>query len=56
MDSPISLLNLEQEQSATDKFGAAVTAKVPSAYQGLAESLIAPIDTAFNASIAAYEA
>jgi hypothetical protein len=54
--SPIVLYNLKQQQTATNEFGAAVTAKVPTAYQGLAASLLKPIQTAFNTTITAYEA
>jgi len=53
--SPVILLNLEEEKSATDKFGAAVTAKVPPALQATAQSLLAPIDAAFNSAISTYE-
>ena len=52
--SPIILLNLKEEKAATDKFSAAVISKVPTAYQGLAANIVAPIDTAFNAAIADY--
>jgi hypothetical protein len=53
--SPVILLNLKDEKSATDKFGAAVVAKIPPALQATAQSLLAPIDDAFNSAIAAYE-
>ncbi|KAK1707098.1 uncharacterized protein CLUP02_04751 [Colletotrichum lupini] len=52
--SPVILLNLKSEQSATDKFSAAVIEKVPEALQAFAKTLIEPIDTAFNNAIAAY--
>jgi hypothetical protein len=51
----VILLNLKDEKSATDKFGAAVVAKIPPALQATAQSLLAPIDDAFNSAIAAYE-
>jgi hypothetical protein len=50
------LLELKAEKSATDDFSAAVTEKLPVSLQGLAPQLIAPIDTAFNNAISAYEA
>ncbi|PMD14637.1 hypothetical protein NA56DRAFT_583345 [Hyaloscypha hepaticicola] len=53
--SPVILLNLKSEKSATDKFGAAVVAKVPTAFQTTAQNLLAPIDAAFNSAIATYE-
>jgi len=49
------LLNLELEKAATDKFSAAVIEKVPESLQATAASLTAPIDTAFESAIAAYE-
>jgi hypothetical protein len=52
---PVIWLNLVTEKDATDKFSAAVIEKVPSAQQPLAESLVAPVDTAFDAAIKAYE-
>ncbi|KAI3538303.1 hypothetical protein CPAR01_09207 [Colletotrichum paranaense] len=52
--SPVILLNLKSEQSATDKFSAAVIEKVPEALQAFAKTLIEPIDTAFNNAIDAY--
>lgn len=54
--SPVVLYNLKQQQTATNAFGVAVTAKVPTAYQGLAALLLKPIQTVFNSTIAAYEA
>lgn len=53
--SPVILLNLKQEMSATDKFGAAVVEKVPDALQATAKSLLAPIDDAFTSAIATYK-
>ena len=53
--SPVILLNLKEEKSATDKFGAAVVEKVPAALQATAQNLLAPIDDAFNSAIATYE-
>lgn len=50
------LYNLKQQQTATNAFGVAVTAKVPTAYQGLAALLLRPIQAAFNTTIAVYEA
>ncbi|KAF4927488.1 Cell wall mannoprotein 1 [Colletotrichum viniferum] len=52
--SPIILLNLRQEKSATDKFSAAVVEKVPEALQGAAKTLVAQIETAFNNAIDTY--
>jgi hypothetical protein len=52
---PVILLNLNQEKTATDQFSAAVVSKVPAALQATALSIIAPIDTAFTAAIAAYK-
>ncbi|GJC80595.1 hypothetical protein ColLi_03433 [Colletotrichum liriopes] len=52
--SPIILLNLKQEKSATDKFSAAVVEKVPEALKGAAETLIGRIEAAFNDAIATY--
>jgi hypothetical protein len=51
----IILLNLLAEKSATDTFGAAVVAKLPAALQAVAGSLLAPVDSAFSATIADYE-
>jgi len=53
--SPVLLLNLKLEKEATDKFSAAIISKLPAAFASLAESLTAPIDTAFDAAIADYE-
>lgn len=53
--SPVILLNLKEEKAATDKFGIAVTAKVPPALQATASGLLAPIDAAFNEAIGVYE-
>jgi hypothetical protein len=53
--SPVVLYNLEQQQTATNEFGAAVTVKVPAAYQKLAAALLQPIQAAFNTTIAVYE-
>lgn len=52
---PVILLNLELEKSATDKFGAAVSEKVPSDLQSTAAGLVAEIDAGFDVAIAAYE-
>jgi hypothetical protein len=52
---PVIYLNLEEEKSATDKFSAAIISKVPASLQSTAQSLVAPIDTAFAAAIAAYK-
>lgn len=52
---PVIYLNLEQQQSATDKFSAAVIAKVPAELQSTAQIIIAPIDAAFTAAIAAFK-
>lgn len=48
------LLNLKEEKSETDKFSAAIIEKIPTAFQGLAQNIVAPIDTAFNEAIAEY--
>lgn len=53
--TPVILLNLVTEKDATDKFSAAVIAKVPTAQQALAKSIVAPVDTAFESAISAYE-
>ena len=53
--SPVILINLEQQKSATDKFSAAVISKVPEALQIVAQGLIAPVDTAFDNAIAQYK-
>jgi hypothetical protein len=53
--SPIIYLNLEEEKAATDQFSAAVLAKVPASLLSIAEGLVAPIDPAFEAAIAAYK-
>lgn len=52
---PVIYLSLEQLKSATDSFSAAVVAKVPADLQGVATSLIAPIDAAFTSAIAAFK-
>ncbi|KAK5988457.1 hypothetical protein PT974_09940 [Cladobotryum mycophilum] len=49
--SPIILLNLHQEQQATDLFSAAVIEKVPAPLQETAKGLIKPIDDNFNRGI-----
>ena len=54
MVSPVILLNLKEEKEATDRFGAAVVEKVPVDLQATAQALLAPIDDAFEAAIAAY--
>jgi hypothetical protein len=53
--SPVILLNLKEEKAATDKFGTAVTSKVPAALQATASSLLTPIDDAFTNAIGIYE-
>ncbi|TVY87655.1 hypothetical protein LAWI1_G005683, partial [Lachnellula willkommii] len=53
--SPVVLLNLKLEKEATDRFGAAVVAKVPAGLQGIAENLLVPIDDSFEEAIAVYE-
>lgn len=53
--TPVIWLNLVTEKDATDKFSAAVIAKVPTAQQALAQSIVAPVDTAFASAIAAYQ-
>ncbi|KAK2061982.1 hypothetical protein LY76DRAFT_565990 [Colletotrichum caudatum] len=52
--SPIILLNLKQEKSATDKFSAAVVEKVPESLKGAAGTLVGRIETAFDDAIATY--
>jgi len=52
--SPVILVNLKLEKEATDRFGTAVVAKVPFAFQATARSLLSPIDAAFNTTIAFY--
>ncbi|RFU32854.1 hypothetical protein B7463_g3526, partial [Scytalidium lignicola] len=52
---PAILLNLVLEKEATDKFQAAVIAKVPAALQSIAEQLVAPVDPAFSSAITDYE-
>jgi len=53
--SPVVLINLKQQKSATDQFSTAVISKVPAAFADFARSLVAPIDTAFNAAIGKYK-
>ena len=53
--SPVILLNLKEELQATDRFGEAVTSKVPVAVQATASGLLAPINAAFNEAIGVYE-
>ncbi|OBT67172.1 hypothetical protein VE03_02668 [Pseudogymnoascus sp. 23342-1-I1] len=53
--SPVILINLEQQKSATDKFSKAVVAKLPEQFQSIAEGLVAPIDVAFDDAIATYK-
>ncbi|KFY87240.1 hypothetical protein V500_07043 [Pseudogymnoascus sp. VKM F-4518 (FW-2643)] len=53
--SPVILINLEQQKSATDKFSKAVVAKLPEQFRSIAEGLIAPIDVAFDEAIATYK-
>lgn len=52
---PAILLDLVADKDATDKFQAAVIAKVPSDLQSLAQQLVAPVDPAFEAAIKDYE-
>jgi len=53
--SPVVLLNLEQEKSATDKFTKAVIAKLPEQFRSIAQGLTAPVDVAFDNAIATYK-
>ncbi|PSS06686.1 hypothetical protein M430DRAFT_23384 [Amorphotheca resinae ATCC 22711] len=53
--SPVIYLDLELDKQATDQFSEAVISKVPSALQGLAQQIVAPVDTAFDAALAAYK-
>ena len=52
--SPVILLNLQLEKQATDQMSSAIIAKVPEELQATAQSLIAPIDAAFDQAIDAY--
>jgi len=52
---PVILLNLQLEKDATDKFQAAVIAKVPESLQSIAQQLVAPIDPAFSTAISDFE-
>lgn len=52
---PVILLNLILQRDATDRFSAALVAKVPVALQAFAASLTVPIDNKFTEAIAAYE-
>ncbi|KAG4440772.1 hypothetical protein IFR05_003759 [Cadophora sp. M221] len=53
--SPIVLLNLKQQRSATVDFGDAVTEKIPVELQPIAKNLQAPILAALDKAIAAYK-
>ncbi|KFY25827.1 hypothetical protein V493_04427 [Pseudogymnoascus sp. VKM F-4281 (FW-2241)] len=53
--SPVILLNLQQQKSATAKFSKAVISKLPEEFRGIAEGIVAPIDVAFDSAIAAYK-
>lgn len=53
--SPVTLLNLELEKSATDKFSTAVASKVPSNLLAAANALAAQIDESFSEAISVYE-
>ncbi|KAK0637001.1 hydrophobic surface binding protein A-domain-containing protein [Bombardia bombarda] len=53
--SPVILLNLELEKSATEDFSAAIIAKLPADLQGLAQNLVAPIDASFEQGIDKYK-
>ncbi|KAK3935575.1 hydrophobic surface binding protein A-domain-containing protein [Diplogelasinospora grovesii] len=53
--SPVILLNLEMEKSATDDMSAAIIDKVPADLQVTAKQLVAPIDDSFNEAIAVYQ-
>ncbi len=52
--SPVILLNLELEKSATDDLSAAIIEKVPTELQAIAQTLVDGIDASFDQSIAAY--
>jgi hypothetical protein len=52
--SPVVLVDLKLEKEATDRFGAAIIAKVPAAFQATALGLLSPITAAFNTTIAYY--
>ncbi|KUJ13566.1 uncharacterized protein LY89DRAFT_160102 [Mollisia scopiformis] len=52
--TPVVLVNLKLENAASERFGAAVVAKVPPAFQAQALSLLAPIEASFNTTIAYY--
>lgn len=53
--SPVVYFNLKQQKTASDQFSAAVISKVPELFQDFARTLVAPIDTAFDAAIAKYK-
>ncbi|KAF7954771.1 uncharacterized protein EAE97_000030 [Botrytis byssoidea] len=53
--SPLILLNLVEEKSATDSFSAKIIEKIPAAFQETARTIVAPVDTAFDAAIAHYK-
>jgi hypothetical protein len=52
---PAILLTLKEQEKASDKFSAAVVAKVPADLQATAKQLVAPIKEAFAAAIAEYK-
>ncbi|KAF7907022.1 uncharacterized protein EAF01_004609 [Botrytis porri] len=53
--SPLILLDLVEEKSATDTFSAKIIEKIPEAFQETARAIVAPVDTAFDAAIADYK-
>ncbi len=52
--SPVILLNLELEKSATDELSAAIIEKVPAALQATAQQLVSVIDDSFDEGLDAY--
>ncbi|KAF2197245.1 hypothetical protein GQ43DRAFT_466559 [Delitschia confertaspora ATCC 74209] len=52
---PAIYLTLKQQKEVSDKFSTVVVSKVPEALRGVAQSLVDPIDVAFDAAIAEYK-
>ncbi len=53
--SPVTLLNLDLEKSATDELSAAIVSKIPADLQPTAQTLVSGIDDSFSEGIAAYK-
>ncbi|KAJ9137955.1 hypothetical protein NKR23_g8787 [Pleurostoma richardsiae] len=53
--SPVTLLNLELEKDATDKFSAVVASKVPAELVAAAQALAGQIDDEFDEAIGVYK-